>query len=345
MKISKELYGCLETEEVYEYTLTNSSNLSLSIISYGGIITGIKMPDRDGEIEEITINLENLDEIVKSRPFHGAIIGPVAGRIAKGQYLDDDRLIKLDRNEGENTLHSGYNALDTRNWEVETNQQENDVSLILRTTLKEGEAGFPGNIDVKVTYTLNEKGEMIISYEAESDKRTLFNPTNHVYFNLSGNTSKPIYDHKLRLNSDYYAVLDDANIPTGELRKVDESAFDFREEKELLILKETSDEAIRKREGFDHPFLLNKKANKLAAKLYHKESGRLLEIRTECASAVIFTHNQELKTPTTRIGQHCGIAIETSELPDAVNQKDFGSIWLEKGEQFKSETVFKFSTL
>lgn len=346
MDIIKEIVGYLNDETIYEYTLINANNISLSVISYGGIITKIKMPDRKGLVEEVTVNIDNLDEIIETRPFHGALVGPVAGRISKGQYFEGDKLIQLDQNEGKNTLHSGENALDNRIWKVEMVEKDKEGRLILTTQLEDGLDGFPGNIDVTVCYTLNEADEFTIHYEAETDKKTLFNPTNHLYFNLSGDNKEPIYNHELKLESDHYAVLDDENIPTGELRSVDNTDFDFRDEKSLKILRDATDKQITDRKGFDHPFLLDKNQSETKATLYHEDSGRMVEMSTDADAVVVYTHNHEqeiLSKKDTKISMHSGIALETSTLPDAVNQEDFGSIWLDKGIVFKSETIFKFS--
>lgn len=346
MEIKKEMLGHFNEDEIYEYTLLNSNKFSVSVISYGGIITKIKMPDRNGLVEEVTVNVDDLEEIIERRPFHGAVVGPVAGRISKGQYFDGDQKIQLDQNEGENTLHGGENALDNRVWDVETNEKENEGTLILTTQLADGLGGFPGNVEVTVYYTLNEVSEFTIHYEAQSDEKTLFNPTNHSYFNLSGNNKEAIYDHELQLESDYYAVLNDENISTGELRSVDETDFDFRAGKELKSLLNSTDKQITDRKGLDHPFLLNKEASETKARLYHEDSGRMVEMSTDADAVVVYTHNHEqekLSKKDKNIGKHSGIALETSSLPDAVNQEGFGSIWLDENEIFKSETVFKFS--
>ncbi len=346
MKIKKEIFGELNNKTIYEYTLTNSSDLSLSVISYGGIITKIKMPDLNGTIEEVTINLKKLDEIVKYRPFHGAIIGPVAGRISNGRYLDGQKIIQLDQNEGKNTLHSGYNGLDTKIWKVQTQDNKDEATLILKKQLKNELDGFPGDIDITVSYSLTEAGEIIINYEAKTDQKTLFNPTNHVYFNLSGNNKEPIYNHEFKLASDYYAVLDDENIPTGELKLVDLSDFDFRKAKKLHCLVEADDQQITDREGLDHPFVLSKHKPNVVAELYHKKSGRKLEMITDAAAVVVYTHNHRqegMASKNETLGKHSGIALETSALPDAVNQDNFGSVWLDKNQIFKSETTYKFS--
>lgn len=346
MKINKDVFGFLDGQEVIEYTIQNSHDLSLSVISYGGIITKINMPDRNGKIEGVTINVDNLDEIVTNRPFHGALIGPVTGRISNGHYSEGDKKIQLDQNEGKNTLHSGENGFDNRLWTVETDEEDDKITLILTSEFKDGEGGFPGNVDVTVYYSLNEAGEVTIRYEAKTDKTTLFNPTNHVYFNLSGNNIEPIYHHEFALASDYYAVLDEHNLPTGELKNVEQTTFDFREAKTLNSLLETTDEQITSREGLDHPFLLKQDELKDAATLYHPASGRLLEMSTNSHAVVVYTHNHEQKTAdntATLFGKHSGIALETSALPDAVNHENFGSIWLEPNNPFSAETTYKFS--
>lgn len=346
MEIKKEVFGVLNNENIYEYTLKNAQNISLSVLSYGGIITKIKMPDRNGTIEEVTINVDSFEEIVANRPFHGALIGPVTGRISDGRYVDGGKEVQLDQNEGKNTLHSGESGFDSKIWQVETQEQEDKITLILSSQFEDGAGGFPGNVDATVYYSLNEAGEVTIRYEATTDQTTIFNPTNHVYFNLSGNNKEPIHTHEFQLASDYYAVLDNENLPTGELKAVEQTDFDFREGKKLACLVEATDEQITSRKGLDHPFLLNQEKLKKAAILYHGDSGRLLQMATNSDAVVVYTHNHEQnlsEQSNQKLGKHSGIALETSQLPDAVNQEGFGSIWLEPGEKFSAETTYTFS--
>ncbi len=343
MEIKKELFGELESTKVFEYTLANNNGYSLSVTTYGAIITKLMMPDKEGTIENITVNFETLDEIVQSRPFHGAIIGPVSGRISKASYQDGEKEIVLEKNENGNNLHSGFTGIDQHVWTATTKEEENQVSLILNTTSPDGESGFPGDIEVIVTYTLNEQNEVAISYEAKTNKRTLFNPTNHVYFNLNGHKQELIHNHKLKVNSDKFAVLDDENIPTGELREVDGTDFDLREFRTLSEVLASEEEQIKDRTGYDHPFVLNQDKNTPAVVLKEESSGRVLKMRTDEEAVVIFTHNSE-KVPVTdketTLPVHAGITLETCALPDAVNQEGFGSVWLEPGETFQSTTVF-----
>ncbi len=343
MQITKKHFGETKGKEVVEYTLENKNGYSLSVITYGGIITKLMMPDKEGQMENITVNFNSLEEIVASRPFHGALVGPVSGRISGASYQDGDLEVVLGQNENGNNLHSGFTGIDQHIWEAATEESETQAALLLKTVSPDGESGFPGDLEVIVTYTLNNQNEVGIAYEARTSKRTLFNPTNHVYFNLNGQADELIYNHKLQVNSDKFAVLDDENIPTGELRAVDGTDFDLRQLRSLKEVIYSEEAQIKDRKGYDHPFVLNKEASRPAAVLKEQESGRVLKMKTDADAVVVFTHNSE-KEPVTAgeklLPVHAGITLETCTLPDAVNQEGFGSIWLEPGETFKSSTVF-----
>lgn len=346
MRVEKEFFGTHQNEDVYEYTITNENKVALSVISYGAIITKLWMPDKSGQIENITMNVETLDEMITSRPFHGAIIGRVSGRISNASYLDGTTKVTLDQNENTNTLHGGHTGIDQHHWDVKVEEHEDQASLILTTTSPDGEGGFPGDLAVTITYTLTEKNEIKISYEASTNQRTLFNPTNHVYFNLTGDYQKQIYNHDLQVDSDKFAVLDVENIPTGELKDVTNSSFDLRALTNVGEVVKSNDAQIAERNGLDHPFVLNKTKNMPAAVLKDKQSGRVLKMKTDAEAVVIYTHNSK-QEPATKgeevLPVHGGLTLETCALPDAVNQENFGSIWLEPGENFSSETVFTLS--
>jgi aldose 1-epimerase len=346
MQVQKEIFGTLKNEDVFEYTLTNSNNVSLSVLTYGAIISKLQMPDKNGQVEDITMNVKTLGEMVETRPFHGAIIGRVSGRIANGEYTNGTKEVSLDQNEGENTLHGGHTGIDQHLWKAETEEYEDQTSLILTTVSPDGEGGFPGDVTVTVTYTLTEQNEVKLKYEATTNKRTLFNPTNHVYFNLNGDYNEPIYNHDIQVNSDKFAVLDDENIPTGELKDVDGTGFDMRTLTNVESVVKSADQQIVDRNGLDHPFVLNKEKDTPEAVLKEKDSGRVLKMKTDADAVVIFTHNsaQEPANEDEEIlPVHGGITLETCVLPDAVNQENFGSIWLVPGEEFSSETTFTLS--
>lgn len=343
MEITKEIFGEIKEKDVYEYTLTNSNGYSLSVTTYGAIITKLMMPDKEGNVENITVNFETLDEIVASRPFHGAIIGPVSGRISGASYKDGNLEVLLEKNENGNNLHSGFTGIDQHIWTASTEETENQAALVLNTISLDGESGFPGDLEVTVTYTLNEQNEVAIAYEAKTNKRTLFNPTNHVYFNLNGDKEELIHNHQLQVNSEKFAILDDENIPTGELRAVDGTDFDLREFKSLEEVLTSEEEQIKDRTGYDHPFVLTKEGDSPAVILKEETSGRVLKMKTDEDAVVIFTHNSEKVSvlgKEDKLPVHAGITLETCALPDAVNQEGFGSIWLEPGEVFESKTTF-----
>ena len=346
MKIQKEKFGVYKNEDIFEYTLTNSTGLSLSVITYGAIITKIKMANNKGTVEDITMNVSSLKEIVAERPFHGAIIGRVSGRIANARYLDGETEIVLDQNENPHMLHGGYTGIDQHIWKVTTIESKEQAALVLKTVSPDGEGGFPGDLVITVTYTLTEKGEVKIRYEAATNKRTLFNPTNHVYFNLNGDVKKPIYNHEIQVNSNQFAVLDNENIPTGELRSVENTTFDLRPLTNLEDVLKSDEKQITDRNGLDHPFALNKTKDVPDAVLKERNSGRTLKMTTDTDAMVVYSHNKE-RIPTALyedvLPVHGGITLETCRLPNAVNQEKFGSIWLEPGEDFSSETVFIFS--
>lgn len=343
MEITKELRGYIEEEKIYEYTLTNQNNVSLSVISYGGMITEIKMPNLKGKIEDITIHLDDLEEIISDRPYHGTIIGPVAGRIRGGVYFDGEKEVQLDQNEEERTLHGGKEGLDRKNWAVKVQEGSDKMSLVLSTIHADMESGFPGNLSVTVTYTLTEENDLIIDYDAESDKKTLFSPTNHVYFNLSGDKKNPIYDHLLELKSDEYASITKEGLITGELCKVKNRDYDFNEMKSLAFLPESEEKEIQEHDGLDHSFILRKDSDEPDAKIYHPETGRLIQMYTDTEAVVVYTHNHVQESETKTIPKHSGITLETSGLADATDFEIFRPILLAKGEHFHSQTRFNFS--
>lgn len=348
MNIQKELFGEIDSKEVYEYTLTNSNGFSISIITYGGIITKILAPDRERNFENITVNVNSLEEIVAARPFHGAIIGRVGGRISNAGYMDGDTKVYLTVIEKGNTLHGGSNGLDTKLWNATIEEETDSSTLILKTKLLDGEDGFPGEMDIVVKYTINENNELEISYEGKTTKRTIFNPTNHVYFNLTGDQKNTIDTHDLQIDADHYGPTKEDDTPTGELVSVKNTGYDLRQGNKLENIFQSEDKNIQEKGGLDNPFVLNKKKDAPSVTLVESKSGRLLEVFTESKAVVVYTHNHE-QAPETEdaetIEVHSGLALETQQLPDAVNHEDFGSIWLDPEDTFSSKTTFKFSVI
>lgn len=345
MEITTKSFGTFEDREVVEYTLTNDHGVSLSAIPYGATVTKIVTPDKEGTRATITLNVESLEDMVEHRPFYGATIGRVAGRITKGQFSLDGQNYQIDQNEGENMLHGGPKGLDTKLWEVEVNTGTNEASLTFTYESPSGENGFPGNLALKVIYILTNENEWKIDYIAKTDEPTLFNPTNHIYFNLTGDIKKPIIDHELELASHYYATLNESKLPTGKLANVEGTPFDFTSRKLLKEAIKSDHEQIKPIAGLDHPFVLDNKNVEEQGKLVDPTSGRYVKLKTDQNSVVIYTHNEAVDDFTIEgepAKQYAGITLETQTLPDAINQPGFGNIILRPEETFTSQTTFQF---
>ncbi|WP_161879015.1 aldose epimerase family protein [Alkalibacterium sp. MB6] len=344
MELTTSVFGKVNGVEVNEYTLTNSKGVSLSAIPYGATLTKLVTPDKNGNKATITVNADNLDDIVANRPFYGATIGRVAGRIAKGQFSLSGKDYQVDINEGDNMLHGGPEGLDTKLWTVDVETAKNEGKLVFTYLSPDGENNFPGNLSLKTTFTLTEDNEWIIDYEATTDQTTLYNPTNHVYFNLTGDVKQSIANHRMKLKSKYYATLLDDNLPTGDLVKSEGTPFDFSTYKSLSEAIHSDDSEIKRLNGLDHPFVLEQDEG-VKGSVYDPESGREVFFDTDCNSVVIFTHNGEvdsMEIDGESIREHAGITLETQTLPDAVNQPGFGNIVLQPGETFRSTTTYTF---
>ncbi|WP_277630535.1 aldose epimerase family protein [Atopococcus tabaci] len=348
MKVNTRVYGTIDETEVYEYTITNSAGVSLSAITYGATVTAVNVPDREGNSENVTLSLESLDDYVTHRPFYGATIGRVAGRIARGEFELDGKTYHLDANEGENQLHGGPDGLDTKIWEARIEMEEDAAAVIFACTSPDGDNGYPGNLDVEVRYTLTEANEWKIDYTAVTDKPTLFNPTNHVYFNLTGDVTKEVLNHELTLSCERVGELDAETLPTGGWIEVDGTPFDFREGGKVAACARLDHPQTQLVNGFDHPFLLDHTSDDPEVVLFDPESGRRLRMYTDRESVVIFTHNGEVDAYTIDgqpVRQYAGLTLETQTLPDAVHHDQFGDITLRPGETFRSQTIYQFDWL
>lgn len=346
--ITTKFFGMFQNQEVIEYTLTNSNGISLSAIPYGAIVTKIVTPDKNGEKANITLNVERLEDMVAHRPFYGATIGRVAGRITDGQYTVGGQQVQLDVNEKGNQLHGGPAGLDTKLWKVKTKNEEDHASIIFSYKSLAGENGYPGNLEVEVEYRLTEKNEWKILYTAHTDATTLFNPTNHIYFNLTGDIKQTILNHRLQLSSSKYGILGDRNLPTGVLKDSSGTAFDFSESKLVREAVLSDDPQIKSVSGLDHPFVLEQKGEAVQAVLSEEKSGRQVIMSTEENSVVIFTHNKEMDAFQIQgepAKQYAGITLEAQTLPDAVNQSKFGNIFLQPEQTYHSQTMYRFNVL
>tara|TARA_R110000868_G_scaffold366839_1_gene629768 strand:- start:8436 stop:9542 length:1107 start_codon:yes stop_codon:yes gene_type:complete len=350
VSIEKSEFGTTpEGDRVDRYTLKNSSGMTVDIITYGGIITSLKVPNKVGVSEDVVLGYDNLGQYLESSPYFGAIIGRYGNRIAKGKFSVDGIEYSLAVNNGENHLHGGIKGFDKVIWEASTETTENFAALKLVYLSRDMDEGFPGNLNNTVTYTLNEDNSLDIGYEATTDKKTIVNLTNHSYFNLSGDFSTTVLDHVLSLNADHYLPVDNTLIPTGEIAVVADSPFDFRQPTSIGSRIEGDDDQLKKGGGYDHCWVLNdqKTGVRLAATVYDPASGRVLEVLTNEPGVQFYSGNfLDGSLPTKQGGTYkkrSGFCLETQHYPDSPNQLDFPSVILDKGEKYSSKTTFKFS--
>jgi aldose 1-epimerase len=350
--IQKKDFGATsEGEKVDLYILRNAQGMEVEIITYGGRITAIKAPDKNGKYENVVLGFDSISQYVSDNPFFGALIGRYGNRIAKGEFSLDGKKFSLPLNDGENHLHGGKKGFDKVVWKVEE-VPENKNSLKLSYLSQDMEQGYPGNLNTVVTYTLNDDNSLDVLYEATTDKKTILNLTQHSYFNLSGDFSSTILDHEVKINADKYLPVDATLIPTGELKNVEGTPFDFRVAKYVGrdIVKENEDEQLKRGLGFDHCWVLNEPNSgvRFAASAYHPESGRLLEVFTDEPGIQFYTGNFLDGTLTQKggvgtYGKRSGFCLETQHFPDSPNHDNFPSVALAPGEKYTSKTSFKFS--
>jgi aldose 1-epimerase len=332
--ITKTYFGTTAGAEVYLYTLTNELGYAVSIINYGGAITGLKTPDRNGVFGDIALGFETLDDYVRNPRYFGALIGRHANRIAEGRFTLNGVEYQLGRNNGANHLHGGFNGFDKRVWTVE----EDGNVLHLSYLSKDGEEGYPGNLEAFVDYRLS-GNELSIEYRASTDKDTIVNLTNHSYFNLKG--AGTILDHELTLNADGFTPVSTDLIPTGEIKSVTGTPMDFCGGKKIGA-------ELNLAGGYDHNFVLNDWDGSLrtAARLYESTTGRVLEILTTEPGIQFYSGNFLDGSFVGKKGvvyeKYTGLCLEPQHFPDAPNHLNFPSTVLRPGEEYKHTTIFRF---
>ncbi|GHB60117.1 aldose epimerase family protein [Persicitalea jodogahamensis] len=348
--ITKEAFGTSgDGEAVDLYTLTNANGMVVQITNYGGIITKWMAPDKDGQMADVVLGFDSLSNYVAGHPFFGALVGRYGNRIAKGEFkLDGETYNTLVKNNGPNHLHGGTKGFDKKVWQAEEMKEGSTVGLKLTTTSADMEEGYPGKLDVTVTYTLTNDGELKIDYQATTDKPTVVNLTNHCYFNLTG-LKRDVLDHVVKINSDSLVAVDATLIPTGKLISVTGTAFDFREPTPIgARIDDESDEQIKMGGGYDHCWVIDRVGNNmaLAATVYEPTSGRVLEVSTTEPGVQFYTGNfldGKLSGKGATYSKRMGFCLETEHYPDSPNQPQFPSVTLRPGETYSTSTVFKMS--
>ncbi len=343
MDIKTQAFGRTPDGTAVEiYTLTNDKGLRVCIMTYGATVVSLEVADRAGKAGDIVLGYEGLEGYIKNSPYFGSVVGRYGNRIAKGRFELDGVTYKLAANNGENHLHGGIKGFDKVVWKAEPVQEEGAVAVKLSYLSRDGEEGYPGNLAVVVVYSLSNDNELKISYAATTDKATPVNLTHHSYFNLAGEGD--ILGHELMINSDAYTPVDSGLIPTGELRPVKRTPFDFTS-------PHTIGERIARVEGgYDHNFVRRNggKALGLAALVVDPKSGRTMEIGTTEPGLQFYSGNFLDGTITGKAGRvyskHSGFCLETQHFPDSPNKPGFPSTILRPGRVHKSLTVHKFST-
>ncbi|MCW9706087.1 aldose epimerase family protein [Fodinibius salsisoli] len=344
ISISEESFGTLEdSRDVKLYTLTNGNNMKVQITNFGGIVTSIKTPDNEGNMDNIALGFDSLDKYLSGHPNFGALIGRYGNRIADGEFELNGTTYKLAKNDGNNHLHGGEVGFDDVLWDASITP---DSTLQLTYVSEDMEEGYPGQLDVTVIYSLTNDNELKIDYEATTTEATPVNLTNHSYFNLSGNADSTILDHQVKLNADQYTPVDEELIPTGEIASVEGTPFDF---KEFHSIGERIDQVDGR--GYDHNFVLNQPDDGsmfLAATVYSPASGREMKVYTTEPGVQFYTGNFLDGSLQNSEGipyeQHSGFCLETQHFPNAPNEADFPSTILEPGETYSTSTIYQFST-
>jgi aldose 1-epimerase len=340
------------------YTLTNASGMEARITNYGGILVSLKVPDRNGKLEDVTLGYDSLSQYIADNPYFGALIGRYGNRIGKARITLDGMEYKLAANNGPNHLHGGLKGFDKVVWlaepltvkSVDSPTGHGGVGLRLRYHSPGMEEGYPGNLDVQVIYTLTDAGEFCIYYAAKTDATTIVNLTHHSYFNLTGGMKGDVLGHELQIRADSFIPVDETLIPTGEVRPLDGSPLDFRAAKAIGRDIEATGEQLQFGQGYDHCWVLNRPKPgenlSLAAKVYEPVSGRVMEVLTTEPGLQFYSGNFLDGVYTGKGGKvyndRAGFCLETEHYPDSPNQPGFPSVVLKPGDTYRTTTVYRF---
>jgi aldose 1-epimerase len=339
-------------DSVTQYIFSNKHGLEVRIINYGGIVTNIMVPDKNGNVEDVVLGYDNLDDYIKATPYFGAIVGRYGNRIANGNFSLNGEEYNLAINNGKNHLHGGLKGFDKVIWDAQPFLEDNTAGLKLHYLSADMEEGYPGNLDVNVVYTIHEDNSIEINYTATTDKPTVVNLTQHSYFNLTGNAKRDILGHEVMIKSNEIVPVDAGLIPTGAFLSVSRTPFDFNQSTAVGDRINESDEQLKLGGGYDHCWVLNKSAENAlewVVKAVDPISGRIFELATTEPAVQFYTGNFLDGTLTGKNGvvykQRYGLCFEPEHYPDSPNHPDFPSVELNPEEEYNTTTVWKFSTV
>lgn len=330
-------------QEITFFSLRNKNGMKVGLINRGGILTSVEVPDRDGKLANVTLHFDKPEDYLVNGPFFGGICGRYANRIAKGKFTLDGQSYKVAVNNGENHLHGGKEHFMRKLWKAEPFQSEKTAGVKLSYTSRDMEEGYPGTLQSRVTYSLNDNNELTIEYEATTDKPTVLNLTNHAYWNLAGAGNGTVLNHELTLYCDKYLPVDEGSIPTGELAEVVGTCMDFTKPEKIGA---RIDQPVNGAGGYDHCYVINGKSGELrrTARIVDPGSGRVMEISTTEPAVQLYTGNHLNGTPGTgNAVKHGAFCLETQHFPDSPNQPDFPTTRLNPGETYRQTTVHKYS--
>ena len=348
LTIGADTFGQVEGADITRYTLENEAGMAVSVIDYGGIITSIMAPDKNGRLGDVVLGFDDVGGYVSENPYFGAFIGRYGNRIAKGKFTLDGEEYTLATNNGPNSLHGGVMGFNKKKWTATPLEESDRVGVKISGTSPDGEEGYPGNLDVSVTYWLNNDNELIMEYAASTDAATPVNVTNHSYFNLRGAGNGDILGHELMINASKFTPVDETLIPIGQHADVNGTPFDFTEPTPIGERVEADDEQIEFGGGYDHNFVLDRTGSgmSLAATVYEPTTGRTLEVETTEPGLQFYCGNF---LDGSNIGKgdkpydfRTGFCLETQHFPDSPNQPSFPSTILQPGEKYASRTIYRF---
>jgi len=338
-----------DSTEVRLFTLTNAGGMSVSLTNYGGIVTSLLVPDSAGRAADVVLGYDSLGDYLRASPYFGAIVGRYANRIAGARFVLDGTRYSLAANDHGNSLHGGIKGFDKVVWRAEPFHDSTQAGVRLRYVSADGEEGYPGRLDVTVTYALTDSNELRVEYLATTDRPTVLNLSHHGYFNLAGHSSGDILGHELTLAADRFTPVDSLLIPTGELREVAGTPMDFRAPVAVGARIGAVDQQLRYGLGYDHNWVLNGPSGtlRLAARVREPGSGREMEVRTTEPGIQFYSGNFLDGTNVGKGGvpyrHRAGFCLETQHYPDSPNHAEFPSTVLRPGEEYRSTTVYRFS--
>ena len=336
--------------QVTGYTIRNARGASMHVITYGAIITSLRTADRNGRIDDIVLGFDDLEGYLKDSPYFGAIVGRYANRIAKGRFTLDGRTYQLPVNNGANSLHGGTRGFDKVVWNATTFENDTSAGVVLTHVSSDGDMGYPGRVDVRVTYTLSDRDELGVDYLATTDKATPVNLSQHTYFNLAGDAQRDILGHVLELKASRYTPVDSTLIPTGAIVPVADTPFDFRTPNAIGARIGLTHEQIRFGRGYDHNYVLDRRGSGLqhAARVVEPTTGRTLDVYTDQPGIQFYSGNfldGSIRGKGGRVYAHrFGFCLETQHFPDSPNKPTFPSTILRPGARYESRTVFRFAS-